>query len=234
MKKADVRIDSSGVKDRPYTIQHGGCGEAGLYIHFSPDYITTLTEEHNIKKYGKPGKVFVHEWAHHRYGVFDEYGEAGDPKHPLFYRRQGSSKIYPNICTNIQPIFYTRSTTHWKMCLSVTFKFTLMFTFAIFREMIRRFLIFWCLTNLIQTKVKYQMKMIHEQIIFWLIGTSTPTATVKSISRRKFTMVTVVITLTKLLSRRHRWLHIITRIRYVQIVEFIEIVIRSLFLVNQY
>ena len=102
-----------------------------------------------------------------------------------------------------------------------------MFTFAIFREMIRR-------SNLIQTKVKYQMKMIYEQIIFRLIGTSTPTATVKSISRRKFTIITVVITLTKLLSRRHRWLHIITRIRYVQIVEFIEIVIRSLFLVNQY
>lgn len=108
MKKADVRVDSSGAKERPYTIQHGGCGEGGLYIHFSPDYITTLTEDPNIRKYGKPGKVFVHEWAHHRYGIFDEYGRADDGNHPLFYRRQGSSKIYPNICSNVQPIFYTR------------------------------------------------------------------------------------------------------------------------------
>lgn len=47
----------------------------------------------------------MHEWAHYRYGVFDEYGTAGDPEHPLFYRPQYTRDIVPNLCTNEQPIY---------------------------------------------------------------------------------------------------------------------------------
>lgn len=52
------------------------------------------------------GKVFVHEWAHYRYGVFDEYGTPGDPEFPLFYRSQATQSIVPNICVNA-PLDYT-------------------------------------------------------------------------------------------------------------------------------
>nr|XP_037272950.1 calcium-activated chloride channel regulator 1-like [Rhipicephalus microplus] len=33
----------------------------------------------------KRSYVFVHEWAHFRYGVFDEYGRRDDDKYPLTY-----------------------------------------------------------------------------------------------------------------------------------------------------
>ncbi|XP_074762616.1 calcium-activated chloride channel regulator 1-like isoform X2 [Athene noctua] len=70
--KADVIIADSYIKhaDDPYTLQYGGCREKGQYIHFTPNFILNdnLTEV-----YGEKGRVFVHEWAHYRWGVFDEY-----------------------------------------------------------------------------------------------------------------------------------------------------------------
>ena len=30
-------------------------------------------------------KVFLHEWAHYRYGVFEEYGYSGDSQVPYSY-----------------------------------------------------------------------------------------------------------------------------------------------------
>ncbi|CAN0281741.1 unnamed protein product [Bubo scandiacus] len=71
--KADVIIADSHMKhvDDPYTLQYGGCKEKGQYIHFTPNFILNdnLTEV-----YGEKGRVFVHEWAHYWWGVFDEYG----------------------------------------------------------------------------------------------------------------------------------------------------------------
>ncbi|XP_068095977.1 calcium-activated chloride channel regulator 3A-1-like [Hyperolius riggenbachi] len=54
----------------PYTLHYGGCGNEGRYIHFTPDY---LTDDSVLLIYGPRGRVFVHEWAHFRWGVFDEY-----------------------------------------------------------------------------------------------------------------------------------------------------------------
>uniref|UniRef100_A0A8C3H9Y4 VWFA domain-containing protein n=1 Tax=Chrysemys picta bellii TaxID=8478 RepID=A0A8C3H9Y4_CHRPI len=71
--KADVIVANPYLKhgDDPYTLQYGGCGEKGRYIHFTPNFLLNDTF-HNI--YGSRGtKVFVHEWAHLRWGVFDEY-----------------------------------------------------------------------------------------------------------------------------------------------------------------
>ncbi|OCT85209.1 hypothetical protein XELAEV_18023373mg [Xenopus laevis] len=70
--KADVIIASPHVKfgDDPYTLQYGGCGEPGKYIHMTPDF---LLKDNLISSYGPRGRVFVHEWAHLRWGVFDEY-----------------------------------------------------------------------------------------------------------------------------------------------------------------
>ncbi|NXK45407.1 CLCA1 regulator, partial [Chauna torquata] len=70
--KADVIIAEPFLKhgDDPYTLQYGGCTEKGRYIHFTPNF---LLNNNLIKVYGERGRVFVHEWAHLRWGVFDEY-----------------------------------------------------------------------------------------------------------------------------------------------------------------
>ncbi|XP_053503622.1 LOW QUALITY PROTEIN: calcium-activated chloride channel regulator 3A-1-like [Ictalurus furcatus] len=72
--KARIRIDSPhpAFGDDPYTHQTKGCGCEGEYIHFTPNY---LLNNHLIKAYGPRGRVFEHEWAHLRWGVFDEYNK---------------------------------------------------------------------------------------------------------------------------------------------------------------
>uniref|UniRef100_A0A8C8UE50 VWFA domain-containing protein n=1 Tax=Peromyscus maniculatus bairdii TaxID=230844 RepID=A0A8C8UE50_PERMB len=69
--QADVIVADPNLKygDDPYTLQYGQCGDRGQYIHFTPNF--QLTE--NLPMYGPRGRVFVHEWAHLRWGVFDEY-----------------------------------------------------------------------------------------------------------------------------------------------------------------
>ncbi|XP_015725905.1 calcium-activated chloride channel regulator 1-like [Coturnix japonica] len=70
--KADVIIADPYLKygDDPYTLQYGGCGMQGRYIHFTTNF---LLDSSLLKVYGERGRVFVHEWAHLRWGVFDEY-----------------------------------------------------------------------------------------------------------------------------------------------------------------
>ncbi|XP_078515400.1 calcium-activated chloride channel regulator family member 3-like [Lissotriton helveticus] len=70
--KADVIIAEPFLKygDHPYTLQYGGCGEPGKYIHFTLNFIT---DDSLLLVYGPRGRLFVHEWAHLRWGVFDEY-----------------------------------------------------------------------------------------------------------------------------------------------------------------
>ncbi|KAM9324775.1 calcium-activated chloride channel regulator 1-like [Gastrophryne carolinensis] len=70
--KADVIIAKPHLKNRndPYTLQYGQCGETGRYIHFTPEF---LVDDTLINVYGPRGRVFVHEWAHFRWGVYDEY-----------------------------------------------------------------------------------------------------------------------------------------------------------------
>ncbi|NXG88538.1 CLCA1 regulator, partial [Stercorarius parasiticus] len=70
--KADVIIADHYMKhvDDPYTLQYRGCKEKGRYIHFTPNF---LLNDNLTKVYGEKGRVFVHEWAHLRWGVFDEY-----------------------------------------------------------------------------------------------------------------------------------------------------------------
>ncbi|XP_042548184.1 calcium-activated chloride channel regulator 1-like [Dipodomys spectabilis] len=70
-EQADVIVADPYLKygDDPYTLQYGQCGEKGQYIHFTPNFLLT----DNLAVYGPRGRVFVHEWAHLRWGVFDEY-----------------------------------------------------------------------------------------------------------------------------------------------------------------
>ncbi|XP_021513701.1 calcium-activated chloride channel regulator 3A-1-like [Meriones unguiculatus] len=69
--QADVIVAEPHLKygDDPYTLQYGQCGDRGQYIHFTPNFLLT----DNLSIYGPRGRVFVHEWAHLRWGVFDEY-----------------------------------------------------------------------------------------------------------------------------------------------------------------
>ncbi|KAL1772707.1 calcium-activated chloride channel regulator 2 [Sigmodon hispidus] len=71
-EKANVIVtEQNGVHgDDPYTLQHRGCGKEGKYIHFTPNF---LLNDELAAGYGSRGRVFVHEWAHLRWGVFDEY-----------------------------------------------------------------------------------------------------------------------------------------------------------------
>uniref|UniRef100_A0A674ISQ1 VWFA domain-containing protein n=1 Tax=Terrapene triunguis TaxID=2587831 RepID=A0A674ISQ1_9SAUR len=71
-EKAEVIVAAPYWKhgDEPYTLQYGECGNMGKYIHFTPNF---LVNDYLIDVYGSRGRVFVHEWAHLRWGVFDEY-----------------------------------------------------------------------------------------------------------------------------------------------------------------
>ncbi|XP_047641362.1 calcium-activated chloride channel regulator 4-like [Phacochoerus africanus] len=70
-KHADVIVAPPTVpgRDEPYTKQFTECGEKAEYIHFTPDFV--LGKKQN--EFGPPGRALVHEWAHLRWGVFDEY-----------------------------------------------------------------------------------------------------------------------------------------------------------------
>ncbi|KAG8555801.1 hypothetical protein GDO81_017820 [Engystomops pustulosus] len=71
-EKADIIVANPYLKygDDPYTLQYGNCGEPARYIHFTPNFFLDDTV---ISVYGPRGRVFVHEWAHLRWGVYDEY-----------------------------------------------------------------------------------------------------------------------------------------------------------------
>ncbi|KAM8789730.1 calcium-activated chloride channel regulator 1 isoform 2-T2 [Rhynchonycteris naso] len=72
-KHADVIVTLPVLqgRDEPYTKQFTACEEKGEYIHLTPNFI--LGKKQN--EYGPTGRLFVHEWAHLRWGVFDEYND---------------------------------------------------------------------------------------------------------------------------------------------------------------
>ncbi|KAL3204327.1 hypothetical protein MRX96_041253 [Rhipicephalus microplus] len=86
-EKGDVRIDlpaESHEQERPFTKQWKLCGKPGEYIKVTPTFLAELNDS-TTKTFGNPAYVFVHEWAHYRYGVFDEHGWRDDEKYPLTY-----------------------------------------------------------------------------------------------------------------------------------------------------
>ncbi|XP_072276906.1 calcium-activated chloride channel regulator 1-like [Pyxicephalus adspersus] len=69
--KADIIIADPYIHgDTPYVLQYGGCGVKGKYIHFTPNF---MVNDKLLEIYGPRGRMFVHEWAHLRWGIFDEY-----------------------------------------------------------------------------------------------------------------------------------------------------------------
>lgn len=81
--KADIIIaDPFIYGDFPYTLQFGGCGVKGKYVHLTPNF---MLNDKVLDIYGPRGRVFVHEWAHLRWGVFDEYNN----DNPFYISKQG-------------------------------------------------------------------------------------------------------------------------------------------------
>ena len=73
-ERADICIESRSaqVLDTPYVVNYAtGCGEPALHLHFTPEYF--VRAQRALHTFGPYGNVLVHEWAHFRYGVFDEY-----------------------------------------------------------------------------------------------------------------------------------------------------------------
>ncbi|XP_004603685.2 calcium-activated chloride channel regulator 2 [Sorex araneus] len=91
--KANVIVtDWSGAHgDDPYTLQYQGCGKEGKYIHFTSNF---LLDDDLIAGYGSRGRVFAHEWAHLRWGVFDEYNN----EKPFYIN--GKNQIKPTRCSS--------------------------------------------------------------------------------------------------------------------------------------
>ncbi|XP_077495401.1 calcium-activated chloride channel regulator 1-like isoform X2 [Amblyomma americanum] len=97
--KSDVRIDmpTKQYGDKPFTHQVKPCGQPGDFIQLTPGFLATLTNS-TAKRSINPAYVFVHEWAHFRYGVFDEYGSQGDSRYPLTYCHR--EKVRLNACSS--------------------------------------------------------------------------------------------------------------------------------------
>ncbi|XP_006190220.1 calcium-activated chloride channel regulator 2 [Camelus ferus] len=87
-EKANVIVtDWYGARGNdPSTLQYRGCGKEGKFIHLTPDF---LLNDDLTAGYGSRGRVFVHEWAHLRWGVFDEYNS----EKPFYINGQNQVKV---------------------------------------------------------------------------------------------------------------------------------------------
>ncbi|XP_067665325.1 calcium-activated chloride channel regulator 1-like [Haliotis asinina] len=98
---ADVRVDSPHPLQgyTPYTFQPGQCGEPGRYILLTPNFVLDKDNDRDIN-YGDAGRVLVHEFAHLRFGVFDEYGIPGSRQHPVYYVDDTGTTVRGTACSN--------------------------------------------------------------------------------------------------------------------------------------
>ncbi|KAI9559851.1 hypothetical protein GHT06_013858 [Daphnia sinensis] len=78
---ADIRFtpDHPVFGDQPHSFQYGGCREPGLPINVPSTFVVS-----NITNVTK-ARIMAREWAHYRYGVFDEGGMPDDERHPSGY-----------------------------------------------------------------------------------------------------------------------------------------------------
>lgn len=97
-EKSDVRVDLPGspAEERPFTKQSRLCGKPGDYIQLTPTFLAELNAS-TTKTFRNTAYMFVHEWAHYRYGVFDEHGSRDDDKHPVTYCEDRKVKL--NACS---------------------------------------------------------------------------------------------------------------------------------------
>ncbi|KAK6176714.1 hypothetical protein SNE40_014959 [Patella caerulea] len=87
-----IDVENPAYGHAPYVKQYAECGQPGLYIHLTPEY---LIKDEITFRWGLPGKTLAHEWAHLRWGLFDEYPI--DPQDSPFYRYNG--QWHPTRCS---------------------------------------------------------------------------------------------------------------------------------------
>ncbi|XP_070396061.1 calcium-activated chloride channel regulator 1-like isoform X2 [Dermacentor albipictus] len=111
--RSDVRVSlsSSTRANHPFTKQVKPCGHRGEFIQLSSEFLAELNAS-TTAKYANPAYVFVHEWAHYRYGVFDEHGNRDDDRNPLTYCDKDKVKL--NSCS--ERIRFTARTPTGKNC----------------------------------------------------------------------------------------------------------------------
>ncbi|XP_064455135.1 calcium-activated chloride channel regulator 1-like [Ornithodoros turicata] len=92
-----VRVENSPHGNNPYTHHKRNCGEHGHYIRITPEFVLNLKSTTKTN-YGNPAYHLIHEWAHFRYGVFDEYAAPGDPEGKSAFYCDGG-KVRLNGCS---------------------------------------------------------------------------------------------------------------------------------------
>ncbi|XP_077495939.1 calcium-activated chloride channel regulator 3A-1-like [Amblyomma americanum] len=98
-EQSDVRIDLPGEPygDRPFTQQLRPCGLPGDFIQLTPTFLAQMANSTGRQSADFPAYMFVHQWAHFRYGVFDEFGSPDDNRYPWTYCQDGKVKL--NACS---------------------------------------------------------------------------------------------------------------------------------------
>ncbi|KAJ8027774.1 Calcium-activated chloride channel regulator 4 [Holothuria leucospilota] len=93
----------------PYTKQFEGCGKQGLYIHMTSHFLKNY--RHLQKYYGNYGRILVHEWAHYRWGLFDEYPDVENYDEGQYFYFSDNNQIWkPVSCSDrwrYVPVKYT-------------------------------------------------------------------------------------------------------------------------------
>ncbi|KAL1441165.1 hypothetical protein MTO96_008899 [Rhipicephalus appendiculatus] len=110
---SDVRVAAENPQygDTPYTLQPRGCGERGEYVHLTPRFLSEMNDS-IADAYGSPAYLLVHEWAHFRYGVLDEYGDPESFRYPSLYCEFGM--VRASACSS--RIKFTASTETGEPC----------------------------------------------------------------------------------------------------------------------
>ncbi|XP_077536722.1 calcium-activated chloride channel regulator 2-like [Haemaphysalis longicornis] len=93
-ERSDVRINlpANITGDVPFTQQLRMCSEPGHFIQLAPGFLAQ-TQNMTASGYDLTAYVFVHQLAHFRYGVFDEFRTPGDAHHPLIYCHAGMLQV---------------------------------------------------------------------------------------------------------------------------------------------
>ncbi|KAK7089201.1 hypothetical protein V1264_024923 [Littorina saxatilis] len=107
-KRRSTRSSDSGqspfVHRQPaMTKAYAGCGHQGIRIILGTD---VLTDRRLAGSLGPPEKILVHEWAHFRWGVFDEYALEAEPQ---FYFSPSTGDLEGVRCTELIKGILTRT-----------------------------------------------------------------------------------------------------------------------------
>merc|ERR1719334_1744245 len=97
---AEIKVAASNrmYGNAPYAKSlSGDCGAAGEHIHLTPEYVNDVDGARQL--YGDAGKVIVHEWGHHRWGLPEEYPDATASLYEKFYFSMKTKKYEAIRCS---------------------------------------------------------------------------------------------------------------------------------------